>query len=438
MSSKPSSRSSRRGAPVRASKNERTRERAPAQGTVWISHQNRLVPAGALLDLSETGVRYRHDPSASAADGFPVAVPQADQPLMVAVTMRASEQPKGLNAEVVRVEALRDGGIEVACRFEAQDAKDQLLLHRKYVEASLQRSRKHLSEMRARLLHDAAPRRRQREPLGRVLVKRKALDKGDLERFLDANRSGVRLGSGLVSAGLVSSRQLAEALSEHLGLPFVDLDVTGIGAEARGALPEEDCARLGILPFDVSSRTLRVAATHPLTLQEREDLESRSRMKLRFYLADPKQILKALDGSAELPQRAAPRISTTVLARYRFYGSALQQLDPRTFEGGVANVSDGGMLMTGPAPEDLVRSFEVGDPPRVFLAAQLFHGSDVEPAVLRFEPVRIARVPAEPARGSTDLPDTPRCWIGARIAALVPEDRKHLARLYGILRPPQG
>lgn len=433
MEPRPSSRSSRRASPVRASKNLRHEDRASARGRVWVSAHDRLVAAGELVDLSETGLRYIHDPATTGADGFPVGVPQAGQPILIAVTMRSAEQPKAVGATVVRVEPLRDGRIEVACHFEAKDAQEQKLLHKKYVEANLQRARQSLTELRARLLNDATPVRRQRQPLGRVLLKNKALDKSDLDDFLSANRNGVRLGSGLVKAGLVSSRQLAEALAEHLGLPFVDLDLSGVNAEALKLLPKSDCAKRGLVPFDVSGRTLRVAVNHPLTMAEKNHLEGLSRYKLKVYLADLAQIQEVLEGEA--PRRSKPRVPSAVLARYRFYGSALQQLDSRTFEGAVANVSETGILLSGPAPADLLAAYEAGETPRVYLAAQLFHGTDVEPLVLRFEPMRLAPIPpAEDGAPHGGFRDAPLCWIGARISTLVGEDRKHLVKLYGSLR----
>ena len=411
-------------------------ERACAEGQVWTSWQDRLTPTGFLLDLSEAGLRYHHDQRALGADGFPVPAPEAGQQLLLAVTLRFGERPRPMSARVVRVALAKDGSVEVASRFETHAARDLALRHQEYVAASLQRARRNLADLRARLFNEPAPERFRREKLGRILVKRHTLGRAELDAFLQGNRGGVRLGEDLVRAGLVTARQLAEALGEHLGLPFVDLAVASPSPEAQAALPPGAAQRLGVVAFAIERGKLLVASSRPLTLFEEKELAGLCRLRVKAHLAAPEQVAAFLNPSSPgRHRRTKPRVAAGAVVRYRLYGFACQSLDPRIFEGAAANVSETGVLLGGPIPRGLLADFQRAAPPRTLMAVQFFHGAPQGPALLRVEPVRISLL-AQAERNAWDsgLPDAPLCWIGARLSPCVSEDRGNLLRLYKSLR----
>jgi hypothetical protein len=339
-------------------------------------------------------------------------------------------------ARVVRVALTRDGSVEVACRFEPHAAADLELLHREYVAASLQRARRNLAELRARLFHEPVPERYRRKKLGRILVQRHTLGRAELDAFLQGNRGGVRLGEDLVRAGLVTARQLAEALSEHFGLPFVDLAVAPPSREARAALPPGAAQRLGVVPFALERGKLLVASSRALTLFEEKELAALCRRPVKAHLAAPEQVAADLNPSAPgRHRRTKPRVAAGAVVRYRLYGCAGQSLDPRIFEGAAANVSETGVLLGGPVPRALLADFRKAAPPRTLLAVQFFHGAPQGPALLRFEPVRVRLLPRDERKAwDSGLPDAPLCWVGARVSPRVSEDRGNLLRLYKSLR----
>ncbi|MCW8132578.1 MAG: PilZ domain-containing protein [Planctomycetota bacterium] len=412
----------------------RRRDRAASDGTVWISRKDRLVPAGRLLDLSDTGFRYRHDPAALDAEGFPLPVPAKGQTLLVAITLHKSDQPKAVHAEAIRIIPASDGSLEVGCRFAGADASEMKDIHRKYVDASLQRARTNLASSRAKLFHQPDPARRKREKIGEILVRRKAIDSKDLEQYLDGNRSGVPLGMRLLKAGLVTSRQLGEALSEHVGLPFVDLNATGVEDSALRRIKPGTAMQMGVVAYAISSRRLKIACGRPLTLDERKELESQARLRVIPHIADQEQIAAILKGPGGGKRTARHETPTEVLVRYRFYGPTMEQLDARTFEGAAANLSETGVLFGGPVPRAIVEAYAKRPAPRMLVAVQVFHGSDVAPVVLRFEPVRISPVPMPNRIVPPGPQDTPMCWIGARLSPLIAEDRRNLMRLCESMR----
>lgn len=420
-SARPSGRTSRRPS-------KRVVARLASEGIVWSAVGGRLAPVGKLLDLSKQGVRYRHDPTCLDGEGFPVPAPESNQSFMLAVTLRPGDPVKAVQVHVIRVSTEKDGSVEVACRFDAGDAKELKILHNKYVDVSLQNARKSLSALQARVLGQPPPERRQRKTIGQLLIKRRAIDRKALEAFALGNRTGIRLGEGLVGAGLVTNRQLAEAMSEHYGIPFVDLSVTAVDPEARALITRSSARSLNVVPFKTGSRRLHVASGTPLSLDEKEALQSESRKKVIPYIADPDQIASLVQGtSVRKRRRATQRIAVDVLARYRFYGSALQAYDARTFEGLVVNLSRTGVLLRGPVPPTLPDEFAQTRSPRLSLALQVFQQEWRAPVLIRLEPVRISVVGDAQAEGKMTGPiGCPTAWIGARVSALVPEDRKNL------------
>jgi general secretion pathway protein E len=103
-----------------------------------------------------------------------------------------------------------------------------------------------------------------RKRLGEILIERGKLDAAGLERALRLqHESGDKLGALLVSLGVVSQRDVSEALALQLGLPLI---------EAAG-YPE-----MPILEERVSARFLRDSRALPLTEDEHE---------LALAMADP-------------------------------------------------------------------------------------------------------------------------------------------------------
>ncbi len=426
MSDKPKSRTSSRSS---GRGKKRTQDRAATKGTVWLPDSGRFVPVGVLLDLSERGVRYFLDPSSLDGEGFPMAAPDPAKPIMLAVTLRSGDSLVPVTAKPVRVSCGKDGRVEVACSFEASDAEEMKTLHKKYVDASLQRARDSLSLFRERNLGAAPRARRAKKDLDQILIRRRAIDRSDLAAYRAGNLDGVKLGERLVSAGLVTPRQLAQSMSEHTGVPFVDLSRIEVDAEAKRAIKPGTAKRLMVVPFQMGTRRLKVACVRLLTALERSELEAEARKKIVLHLADPEQVTTYIHGtSVRKRRRITQRVQTDVLARYRFYGSAMQAYTRQTYDGVVVNLSDTGILISGPAPETLLRDFEQEKKPRLVVAVQLFREQDSSPVLIRFEPVRIAPL-APDADLKHSVNQTVPSWIGARVSHLLEEDESNLRKM---------
>src|SRR5664279_3785758 len=147
-----------------------------------------------------------------------------------------------------------------------------------------------------------------RKRLGEILIERGKLDAAGLERALRLQQeSGDKLGALLVTLGVVSQRDVSEALAAQLGLPLV---------EAAG-YPE-----LPILEERVSARFLREARALPLHEDENE---------LALAMADPTDAytvsaFEMVTGRKVMPRVAIPTELEAALERLYGAGKSAQSM----------------------------------------------------------------------------------------------------------------
>ena len=140
-----------------------------------------------------------------------------------------------------------------------------------------------------------------RKRIGELLIERGKLDAPSLERALRMQQdSGGKLGTMLVTLGLVAQRDVTEALAAQLGLPVLD----------AASYPE-----LPILEERVSARFLREARALPLSEDETE---------VALAMADPTDTytidaFEMVTGRAVRPMVAIPTELDAALER--LYGA---------------------------------------------------------------------------------------------------------------------
>lgn len=75
--------------------------------------------------------------------------------------------------------------------------------------------------------------------------------------------TGALLGETLVRLGFISSKELAETLAEHAGLPFIDLEDFAIAEEALKTVPKETAEKFGFIPLARENGRLTIGITNP-------------------------------------------------------------------------------------------------------------------------------------------------------------------------------
>ncbi|MCC6206748.1 MAG: Flp pilus assembly complex ATPase component TadA [Gammaproteobacteria bacterium] len=121
--------------------------------------------------------------------------------------------------------------------------------------------------------HKAAPKLR----LGEILVKEKLITQRNLEDALAAQKhyrtqgKNMQLGQVLMDLGIINMSEIMQALSEKLGIPFIDLVNFKINPESIKYIPEEMVRQYGMVPIHSFNNKLVVALENPM---DREALDA--------------------------------------------------------------------------------------------------------------------------------------------------------------------
>ncbi len=98
----------------------------------------------------------------------------------------------------------------------------------------------------------------------------------------------------LARMGWVNPEALAQAKSEVIGVPYIDLAQKPISPEVLAYLPEEVAKRFVVIPIAKEIDTLSVAMVDPLDLQVLEFMEKKSGLTVRPYIATAESINRAI------------------------------------------------------------------------------------------------------------------------------------------------
>lgn len=122
--------------------------------------------------------------------------------------------------------------------------------------------------------------------LGQQLVGAKLLTPDELESVLQLHQSkGARIGEAVIQLGLLSEDQLLPFISEQLGVPTTRLREGLIDPDVVGLIPKEVAERLNVLAMFRVRDTLTVAMTEPQNLRHIDEVERRTRLRVRPVFA---------------------------------------------------------------------------------------------------------------------------------------------------------
>lgn len=130
--------------------------------------------------------------------------------------------------------------------------------------------------------------------LGDFLVDKKLTTPDKIEEALRKQVGGGRkLGYILVKMNVISADKMAEALSEHLGVPIVDINEK-FSPEVKKVLPRYLCKKYGVLPLSFQkNNTLELAMSDPMDEDTIMDIEHYTRMAVQPHLARHSDIEKS-------------------------------------------------------------------------------------------------------------------------------------------------
>jgi len=163
--------------------------------------------------------------------------------------------------------------------------------------------------------------------LGDLLVEAGLITREQLTEALSiqARQRGRRVGEILIEMGAVSLRVIQFALSDKLGIPYVNVKEFKLGPGALEAIPMEVAIRHQVLPLLRSADTLVVAVEDPLAMDIEQELRFLAGLSISPVIANP-QDLKGriakeyanLDTRAPETRPASPQLPQTKITDLAF------------------------------------------------------------------------------------------------------------------------
>jgi type II secretory ATPase GspE/PulE/Tfp pilus assembly ATPase PilB-like protein len=140
--------------------------------------------------------------------------------------------------------------------------------------------------------------KRKRLRIGEVLREAGLVSEKDIEQALDEQRrrKGKRLGEVLVELGLLQERDLALTLAEKFDLPFVNLDEVAINPEALAAVGPAIAAKYQLMPLDIDAKLLTIAISDPTSIDAIDVLRVRTQRRVREVVVVPSQLKRHIEG----------------------------------------------------------------------------------------------------------------------------------------------
>ena len=110
-----------------------------------------------------------------------------------------------------------------------------------------------------------------------------------------ARRSRRPVSAVLVQQGWITPQALAQAMSDLLKVPVVDLSTQKVQPAALGLIPEDVARKMNVLPIAADAATLTIALEDPLRLEVIDNLRALTRRRIITVLAPYGSVQPAID-----------------------------------------------------------------------------------------------------------------------------------------------
>jgi type IV pilus assembly protein PilB len=138
--------------------------------------------------------------------------------------------------------------------------------------------------------------------IGDVIVQLGFAERDLVEKAVERGRAGgVPLGQSLIDAGIVDSNQLAQALAEHNGLDYVDLNSFEVDQGAANLIDAAKARRYQTIPISfLGEQTVLVATADPANVLALDDIAMATGYEVRRAVASPEDIDGVIDQLSRL------------------------------------------------------------------------------------------------------------------------------------------
>ena len=149
---------------------------------------------------------------------------------------------------------------------------------------------------------------RNRKKLGEILVSKGIVSQDDMDKALGiAKGSRRRIGQALVEAGFATDEQVAQALAEQYGVPYVNPNDPATKATVQvDLIPKEIVRKHMVLPVSKDGGRLKLIVSDPMDLELQDMLRFRLNLEIEPLLASRTAIRQFLEGGGNGAGAASP------------------------------------------------------------------------------------------------------------------------------------
>ncbi|MFL6196527.1 MAG: type IV-A pilus assembly ATPase PilB [Thermoanaerobaculia bacterium] len=134
------------------------------------------------------------------------------------------------------------------------------------------------------------------DKLGELLVRSGKINPAQLAEALNMQKEqGGRVGTNLVKLGHMTEKQLVESLSQHFGVPSVDLNGMDIDDAVLKIIPADLARKYTILPVAKTGATVTVAMIDPTNVFAMDDVKFMTGYKVEPVVASESAIRVTID-----------------------------------------------------------------------------------------------------------------------------------------------
>jgi type IV pilus assembly protein PilB len=133
------------------------------------------------------------------------------------------------------------------------------------------------------------------EKLGELLLKEKIITPEQLKRAIEEQKiTGGRLGSTMVSMGILKEQELVNFLSKQYGVPAVNLREYDLDPSIVKLVPQEVCEKYSLIPINRVGSTLIIAMADPSDIFAIDDVKFLTGLNVEAVIASEAAIREAI------------------------------------------------------------------------------------------------------------------------------------------------
>lgn len=135
-----------------------------------------------------------------------------------------------------------------------------------------------------------------RKKFGEILIEASIITPTQFVDILEKQKTRkIRLGQLVIEEGIATEEDIARALSNQVGFPFVEMKEMKIDPAALAIIDEDLAKRHMIIPCALSEDTLYIAMADPLSFSAIDDAAFRSGLKVSPVVATPSDIISSIE-----------------------------------------------------------------------------------------------------------------------------------------------